>query len=123
MEERAARHQAEVLQDATRALSSTLDLQQVFELSLSKLREVVPYDSASVQQLEEGRLAIIGGHGFPNLDELLGVAFDPTSDDCPNGDVLRSQAPVILHDAPAVYREFSRPPHAPASIPRLGESL
>jgi two-component system cell cycle sensor histidine kinase/response regulator CckA len=110
------RREAETLQAATRALTATLNLQQVFESILRELRQVVPYDSASVQQLGESRLEIIGGHGFPNLDELLGVGFDLTASDNPNRIVVQSQEPLILEDAPVLYREFRREPHAPAGI-------
>ncbi|MBI4772363.1 MAG: GAF domain-containing protein, partial [Chloroflexi bacterium] len=114
--EHAAREQAETLRAATQALSATLDLQQVFDLILSELRRVVPYDSASVQRLKGERLEVIGGHGFPNLPELLGVSFDMTAGDNPNREVVRTRAPLILEDAPAIYAEFRRGPHAAAGI-------
>ncbi len=53
------RREAETLQTATQALSATLDLHQVLESILAELQHVVPYDSASVQQLREGSLEII----------------------------------------------------------------
>ncbi len=109
--ERAARQQAERLQAATQALSRTVDLPQVFELILSELQQVVPYDSASVQQLKEDQLEIIGGHGFPNLEELLGVSFDLTAGDSPNREVVRAREPLIVDDAPAIYGDFSIAPH------------
>jgi PAS domain S-box-containing protein len=114
--ERAAREQAEALHRATQALSATLDLQQVFALILSELRQVVAYDSASVQQLEGDRLVIIGGRGFPNLEELLGVRFDLAAGDNPNAEVIRSRAPLILKDAPAAYPAFRHEPHTQAGI-------
>ncbi len=111
------RREAETLQAATQALSATLDLQRVFELILSELQKVVPYDSATVQQLkEEHYLEIIGGHGFPNLEELLGVRFDLTAQDNPNREVVQQQAPRILEDAAAAYEEFRREPHAQAGV-------
>jgi PAS domain S-box-containing protein len=110
------RREAETLRAATQALSATLDLPQLLELILSELQKVVPYDSASVQQLLRGQLEIIGGRGFPNLNELLGVCFDPAADDNPNGRVLRSREPVILGDAPEIYAEFHRDPHGQAGI-------
>jgi PAS domain S-box-containing protein len=114
--ERVARERAEKLQAATQALSATLNLQRIFELILSELRQVVPYDSASVQQVKEGRLEIIGGHGFPNLEELLGAGFDLLADDNPNREVVRTRAPLILDDVPAAYAAFRREPHAQAGI-------
>lgn len=110
------RREAETLSMVVQALSSTLDLQHVFELILSELRRVVPYDSASVQQLIGNQLEIIGGHGFPNLGELLGVRFVLTANDNPNREVVRMRAPLILDDAPTAYEEFHREPHAQANI-------
>ncbi len=114
--ERTAREQTERLLAATQALGATLNLQETLERILSELRHVVPYDSASVQLLRGERLEIIGGNGFPNLEELLGVSFDLTADDCPNGEVIRNRAPLILADAWAAYEAFRREPHAQAGI-------
>ena len=110
------RREAETLQTATKALSATIDLQAIFEVILSELRQVVPYDSASIQQLKGDRLEIIGGHGFPNIEELLGVSFDITARDNPNREVVQTRSPLILDDAPSIYGEFKREPHAQAGI-------
>lgn len=110
------RREADTLRMATQALSSTLNLQEVFELILSELHRVVPYDSASVQQLHGHELEIIGGHGFPNLEKLLGFRFDLTAQDNPNRQVVERRSPVILDDAPRVYDEFHHPPHDRANI-------
>ncbi|MDH7472627.1 MAG: GAF domain-containing protein [Anaerolineae bacterium] len=109
------RQEAETLRLAAQALSATLDLQQVFELILAQLREVVPYDSASVQLLRGDRLEIIGGLGFPNLDELLGESF-PVDGNNPNHQVMSTRAPFIVDDAPNVYESFRKEPHARAHI-------
>ncbi|MEW6232927.1 MAG: GAF domain-containing protein, partial [Chloroflexota bacterium] len=111
--EQGRRREAETLRQAALALGATLDLQQVFELILSELQRVVPYDSASVQLLKEDRLEIIGGHGFPNLGDLLGISF-PVDGDNPNRHVVATRAPYIVDDAPAVYAAFRQEPHAPA---------
>ncbi|MBE9506450.1 MAG: GAF domain-containing protein, partial [Chloroflexi bacterium] len=108
--------EAETLYRAAQALGTTLDLHQVFERILSELQQVVPYDSASVQLLRGERLEIIGGHGFPNLDELLGISFDYSDGDNPNKEVMRQRAPFIVEDAPAVYPVFREEPHAAAGI-------
>ena len=69
------RRETDTLRMTIQALSATLDLQEVFELILTELQRVVPYDSASVQQLTGGYLEIIGGHGFSNLHEIIGMRF------------------------------------------------
>jgi len=113
--ERRQRQEAETLRQAALALTTSLSRNQVVERILDQLQQVVPYDSASVQLLKGDHLEIIGGHGFPNLEELLGVSF-PVNGDNPNREVMRRRAPFIVEDAPAVYQGFRQDPHTPANI-------
>jgi len=110
------REEAETLREAALALSTARDPEVVVERILAELQRVVPYDTASVQLLEGNLLRIVGGRGFPNLEELLGIAFDVTRDDNPNRRVVEARAPFILEDAPTAYAEFHREPHAAAGI-------
>ncbi|MBC7227349.1 MAG: GAF domain-containing protein [Thermoflexales bacterium] len=115
-QEQRRREEAESLYRAAQAMTTTLDLQEVLERILSELQNVVPYDSASVQLLREGRLEIIAGRGFPQPEEILGTTIDLMTNANPNVQVVRTRAPVILEDAPAVYPEFRREPHVKAGI-------
>ena len=47
----------------------------MFGLILSELRKVVPYTSATIQELDGDELVIVGGQGFPDLDDLIGQRF------------------------------------------------
>jgi len=109
------RQEAEALREATLSLTTTLEEQEIFERILSELQKVVPYDSASVQLLKGDKLEIIGGRGFPNLPELLGISF-PIDGDNPNREVVRRRKPFIVPDAPAVYKGFTQEPHVQAGI-------
>ncbi|MCS7281910.1 MAG: GAF domain-containing protein [Anaerolineae bacterium] len=113
-QEQRLRRKAESLYRAAQAMTTSLDLQKVLEHILTELELVVPYDSASVQLLEEGVLKIIAGRGFPNPQEIIGARIHPESPGNPNGRVLNLRVPVILEDAPALYEEFRRPPHVAA---------
>ena len=73
--ERAAREQAETLRAAAHSLGSTLGVPEVFDLILTELRKVVPYESASVQQLDGNDLVIVGGYGYPNLEQMIGLRY------------------------------------------------
>jgi signal transduction histidine kinase len=115
-QEQQRRREAETLYRAAQALTTTLDLREVLDRILTELQQVVPYDSASVQLLEDSRLEIIGGRGFPNLDELLGLSFDISQEGNPNREVVRARSPLILSDAPLHYAGFRREPHAAAAI-------
>ncbi len=61
-------------------------------------------------------MVIIGGHGFPNLQDILGLRFDLTAAGNPNREVFRTRAPVIVEDARASYPGFDSAPHTEAGI-------
>ena len=115
--ERAAREQAQALRAATQALSATLSLRDVLAAILSELQNVVPYDSASVQQLQGERMVIIGGRGI-DLAQFLGVGFEAVRGNVPNRDVLRHRAPVIVADILGAhgYADFPHPAHAISGV-------
>lgn len=116
-EEHAARDRAERLQAATQALSSSLVLQDVLDSILEELQKVVPYDSASVQQIKDGTsLEIIGGYGFADLNKLLGAKFDLDATNNPNQKVIETRKPIILADAPSLYGRFNEPPFGETPI-------
>lgn len=114
--EQRRRQEAETLRIAVLSMITTVDRNHVIEQILVQLRKVVPYDSASVQLLKGQYLEIIGGHGFPNLEELLGITFDPTLNTNPNCEVMRTGETLIVPDAPEVYSDFFNDPHAQANI-------
>jgi len=115
-QEQRRREEAESLYRAAQAMTTTLDLQEVLERILTELQNVVPYDSASVQLLREGKLEIIAGRGFPHSEEILGTTIDLMTNGNPNVQVVRTRAPVILEDAPAIYPEFRREPHVRTGV-------
>jgi len=114
-QEQRRRQEAETLRGAALALATTLERGEVVERILAQLQEAVPFDTASVQLLKGEKLEIVGGRGFPNLPELLGVSFSPQGDN-PNQEVIRTRKPYILADAPAMHQDFHHKPHSPAKI-------
>jgi signal transduction histidine kinase/CheY-like chemotaxis protein len=108
--EHKARIQAETLYAVSLALSSTMNLQEVFELVLKELRKVVPYDSASVQRLTKDYLEIIGGIGFSNLPAIIGLKLN-IDQGAVNRQLLAKRAPLIIEDV-QIYPEFHTEPHA-----------
>jgi GAF domain-containing protein len=88
---------------------------RAIRLVLSELRKEVPYDSCSVQELRNGRLVIIGGVGFADLDVLLGESFEIDNLDSPNGEVIHRGRPLIVANTDK-YRAFRRGLHVGAGI-------
>ena len=73
--ERAAREQADTLRAAALSLGGTLGVSEVFDLILTELRKVVPYTSATIQELDGDEIVIVAGQGFPDLEGLIGSRF------------------------------------------------
>ncbi len=113
--QRVAREQAETLQAVTQALSRTLGLREVFDLILTELQKVVPYDSCSVQQLEGDSLIIVGGRGFHNLEELVGLRFPIVAGDL-STHVIRTHQPYIVEDVSARFPHFKNREHGAGRI-------
>ncbi len=114
--EQTARRRAETLQRITEALSSSIHLHDVLDTMMTELQRVLPYDSASVQEIQGNHAVIIACRGFPNHYQIMGMRFDLSSEGTPNRQVIQSRQPLILGDAPATFEEFASFPHAPASI-------
>jgi diguanylate cyclase (GGDEF)-like protein len=115
--ERAVRRQEQALRAATQVLSATLRLQEVLAAILHELQNVVPHDTASVQQLQGDRMVIVGGRGI-DLDHFLGFGFPAFGGGVPNADVLRRRTPVIVPDilGEHPYPDFPNSNHALSGV-------
>jgi signal transduction histidine kinase/DNA-binding response OmpR family regulator len=107
--EHAAREQAETLRATAESLGSALGVPQVFDLILAELRKVVPYTGASVQQFDGNELVIVGGHGYPNVDELLGVRYDWRGPDDPARELVERRETLIIPDVSERFAHFVDP--------------
>jgi diguanylate cyclase (GGDEF)-like protein len=103
-----AKHRAvksENLRKASAAISETLEPEQAIARILEQLKLVIPYDSASVQLIENNELKIVGGSGFEMLKEVLEMRF-PIPGDNPNTVVVETGKPYILGDVQSIYKAF-----------------
>jgi PAS domain S-box-containing protein len=73
--ERRRREEAENLQVAATAVTSSLDVEEVLETILVALKQVTPYDSASMFLLEGDQVRIRAANGLPNPELALGQLF------------------------------------------------
>ena len=101
---------AETLRQATAAVSATLRQEEAIERILEHLAYVVPYDSASVQLLQYGWLEIVGGRGWPNPSEIIGMRF-PIPGNNPNTRVIQERVPFIVNDINLNYESFNQTSH------------
>lgn len=90
------RKEAETLQKATAALTSSLNLEEVLNVILVYLEQVVPYESACLFLAEGLNLRIVAARGFPNFGEIINQLY-------PAQDVLyqtlrKNQHPLYFPD-------------------------
>ena len=113
--ERSAREQAETLRAAAQSLGSTLGMPDIFDLILAELRKVVPYESASVQQFDGNESLVVGGYGYPNLDELVGARYEVGGADDPARELVERRETLIVADASTRFPNFVDP-YGPGTI-------
>lgn len=103
--EQKRRHIAETLRQAAAVLTSTLELDELLDLILQQLRDVIAYDSASIQRIENGHLILMAGHGFKRTDRVIGLQF-PIDPKFPNMRVVTTKKPLAIADVTQEYPHF-----------------
>jgi GAF domain-containing protein len=116
--ERQAHEQAETLRSVAQALNRSLSLTEVFQLVLTEIQKVIPYDSAGIYRVQGKRRVFVAGRGFANLEDLIGVSFKFNRQEDEIGYLIsRSLQPLVLEDAPEMYPQyFSTGTHAATRI-------
>jgi two-component system, OmpR family, phosphate regulon sensor histidine kinase PhoR len=105
-EARQRQAEAETLRQAAAILNSSLSLQVVLTQILAQLHAAIPYDSATVQQMEEDNLIIRAAQGFPDDAALINMGFAVTAD-LPNALALRTGQPLALANVADSFPYFS----------------
>ncbi|HSA99005.1 MAG TPA: GAF domain-containing protein, partial [Anaerolineales bacterium] len=95
--EQKRRQEAETLRQAASVISSTLDPNHVLREILVALKQVIPYDNASVFFLEGDQLRVAMAHGHPRANELTNLTFP--ADDEFFQIIKQTGRPIILQDA------------------------
>jgi PAS domain S-box-containing protein len=108
--EQKRRQEADTLREAAEKITSTLDQEQAVQWILDQLAKVVEFKSASMQLLRDGYLEVVGGRGWLDTSNVIGVQF-PIPGDNPNTTVVQERRAVILENAPQAYPIFNMTPH------------
>jgi PAS domain S-box-containing protein len=97
--EQKRRQEAENLRQAASIISSTLDIDTVVKEILKALKQVIPYDNASVFFHEGDQLRVAMAEGFPNANAVSNLTF--RADDELFQIIRQTGRPIILQDAQA----------------------
>jgi signal transduction histidine kinase len=89
--------EAEILRESAAGVALSLDFDETVARILDQLQRVVPYDSASVQlSMGNNELEIIGGRGFPDGKDPMGMRFILDEND-PAYPILKDGLPYVLY--------------------------
>lgn len=89
--------ESEALRDGLSIIVETLDETRTVSLILEQLEKVIPYDSASVQLLNEDILEIVSVRGFQLPENHIGLKFRINESE-PSYPLLMGTVPYILED-------------------------
>jgi PAS domain S-box-containing protein len=100
--ERSQRELAEALHEIGLALSASLDVEIVLDLLLEQLDRVVPYDSATVIEVQKGQTHIVRARGYEKFGIALDTTQKPRSMDVANArtwqTLIETKRPLIIPD-------------------------
>ena len=108
--EQKRRQEAETLRKTSLSITESLNLEEAVQRILEALSHVLPYDSASVQILDNNELELFGGFGWENPEDVEKLCF-PLDGDNPNTRVILEKDIYILDDAQTEHAPFRLPPH------------
>ncbi len=94
-DERSRRLLTETLYEVSRALSQTLNLQEVLDLILENLARIVPFDRGSVMLKRDRVLEIVAAWRFPPTSNPLQIRV-PIKEDDVFQQIYRSKQPLIV---------------------------
>jgi diguanylate cyclase (GGDEF)-like protein len=84
--------EAETLREAAAAVASSLDQEEAIDAILIQLKRVVPYDSAAIFVLNDGKFEQLGGKGGDIKQESL------IANDGPGKEIIENHQPVIIFE-------------------------
>ena len=94
-EEHSRRLLTETLYEVSRALSQTLDLEEVLDLILEDLAQIIPFDRGSVMLKHDSFLEIVSAYGFPPESNPLQIHISIKEDDVFQ-QIYYSKQPLIV---------------------------
>lgn len=101
-QEKKQRVLANALQEAGTVISSTLDFEEVLDRILAQIEQVVPYDSANIMLMKDGRATVVRHRGYAQtnpwlINELMEARLD-IRQAYTFRTIMETKRPYIVHD-------------------------
>jgi GAF domain-containing protein len=94
--------------EVAEAVNSTLNMDEVLDLVLKQLKQLIPFDTASIQLLHGGEMKVVACSGFHGAErkKVLNLSF-PLTGEFPNLRVIRYKRPQRVPDIRATeFKHF-----------------
>ena len=88
----------ETLRQIAAVIGASLDMEETVSRILEQTRRIIPYDTATVQLLEDGRLRVIGGAGFDDLGAVMRLRFRYPEPGSLSTRALDYRRPIVSRD-------------------------
>ncbi len=116
--------QLETLHDIATVIGASLDLEETVNRILEETRRILPYNTATVQLLDEGKLRVIGCYGFSDPERIMKLTFPHPERGSLSTVAIDSRRPCysgdVERDFPAFVQPIpDRPVHSWLGIPLI----
>ncbi len=95
-EEKKQRQEAELLREATAALTTSTELESLYELILDSVSKLVPFDSASIGIYDQGYITIVAGRSLKDYKICIDTTYLHDTSQLESPELLRE--PIIIPD-------------------------
>ncbi len=94
--EQQSREREKALREATAVLTTSIELEALYEIILNSLSKLAPYDSASIELVKQGYLEIVAENNLPKDYQFIGqkYVYEPKKWEIP----VSERWPLIIPD-------------------------
>ncbi len=92
---------ADALSEMAKQVSATLDVRRISDILLDQIAKLLPYRSASVQLIKQGKRSIIGGrniHLEDTTQEGVAILWRPVQEDPLLRRMVETRQPIVIPD-------------------------
>lgn len=99
----------ETLRQVAAVVGSSLDMEETVRRILEQTQRIIPYDTATVQLLEDNQLRIIGGFGFDDISAVMKLRFPYPEEGSLSTEAIDSEQPIMSLDVTQDFPAFVQP--------------
>ncbi len=108
-EEKKRSMELEILRQIVKVISSSLDLKDTVHKILKEIGKLIPYETASVEILQNGFLTPIGAEGFVDNEVVTNMKFEYPAEESLSTFALQNNKPLLCNNITKEFPTFRQP--------------